>query len=202
MDFKKRYWMYVLSSLVFAKNEDWITKKEYGVFKGKFKKYLDEKKYEEKHTDYSSWDNCISKDELYDDVEIFFELDDDTLADKINKYKRIDLYHILDFYNWDDGFRVPAQILKHHDCDLALAMKIFDLADGDSFIEDCFINGNEPDVYNEDWWNFCSSLFNDMGEGKFKIDDTPGELSVAYIIVLLKKGIFNNLTNDYKFLLD
>ncbi len=41
-----------------------------------------------------------------------------------------DLKELLNQYNWDDGFEIPKEILKNRNCDLALALEIFYLADG------------------------------------------------------------------------
>lgn len=43
---------------------------------------------------------------------------------------------ILNDYNWDDGFDLPKELLENHDCDLALALEIFFLADGYSYLID------------------------------------------------------------------
>lgn len=37
-------------------------------------------------------------------------------------------------YNWDDGFEFPKTLLDSPLCDLSLALQIFDLADGYSYI--------------------------------------------------------------------
>ena len=46
-----------------------------------------------------------------------------------------DLKKILNEYNWDDGFEIPKKILSNQDCDLALALEIFYLADGFAYLE-------------------------------------------------------------------
>ena len=38
-----------------------------------------------------------------------------------------DLDNILNKYNWDDGFKIPKELLNDPDCDLALALKNFSL---------------------------------------------------------------------------
>jgi len=46
-----------------------------------------------------------------------------------------DLEKLLDEYNWDDGFEIATEILDNPYCDLALALKIFYLADGFAYLE-------------------------------------------------------------------
>ena len=117
--------------------------------------------------------------------------------------KRRDLYHIIDLYNWDDGFFIPSTILDHPDCDLAVAMNIFYMADGTEFLMDKYINNiNEEDYHSPDHWEFCSDLFQRMGDGKFKKDDKPIELSVGLKVLLLKNGVNNLLTNDMSSLME
>ncbi len=49
-----------------------------------------------------------------------------------------DLEKILNEYNWDDGFAIPKKILSNPHCDLALALKIFYLADGFAYLDGIF----------------------------------------------------------------
>ena len=120
---------------------------------------------------------------------------------EIKKLNYVELYNLLEAYNWDDGFRIPALILKHRDCDLALAMEIFILAGGPDIIKDYLIDNKEVEEYNKEYWHFCLNLFNDMGAGKFKDSATPQSLDVGLKILLIKKGIINNLTKDFEFLM-
>lgn len=50
-------------------------------------------------------------------------------------------------YNWDDGFEFPRKLLNSPECDLAMALDIFYLADGYGYIQ------NYPDVGCWRWWN-------------------------------------------------
>ena len=47
-----------------------------------------------------------------------------------------DLKKTLKEYNWDDGFEIPEKILRSENCDLALALEIFYLADGFAYLDD------------------------------------------------------------------
>lgn len=202
MGLDKKKWYQILSSLMSAKNSKWITDDEYVDFKEKLKSWLENKEDgEEKYTDCSSYDNSLSKDEIYDFIESLCDIEEDVgVLNKLSELSRIDLYHLLYSYEWTIGRSIPLQILKHKDCDMALAMEVFILAGGNFFIERCFIDKKKPDAWEKDWWTFCSDLFKDLGDGKYKIDDTPTELSAGLKIALLKRGVVNDLTKDYKFL--
>lgn len=196
-------WYSILSSLNDIKRDGFITDAEYDDFKEKLRANLSNESTKSlKTTDYSSYENCISEDDIYDFIESFSGLDEKSITSFLKKSKRIDLYHILDAYNWDDGFYLPSLILKHQDCDLALAMYIFILAEGNLAVAQCYIDKKQPDKYELEWWNFGVNLFNDMGAGKFKIDDQYIELSAGLKIILYKNGVVNLLNEDIGFLFD
>ena len=198
----KRKWLRVVSSLNSIKMEGIITKEEYELYKSKLKLFFETNdncgKSEE---DYSSYDNCLSEEEIYDLIEKYFN-DEYAAFEEIKKLKKIDLYHILNLYNWGDGFSLPAELLEHDECDLSLALNIFALADGYTFIEDCYLKEGAPSSYFKDWWDFCLKLFNDMGNGKFTSNNSDVGLPIYLVIILLKKGIVNDLTKKFQFLME
>ncbi|MNV74010.1 hypothetical protein D3C71_1671930 [compost metagenome] len=70
----------------------------------------------------------------------------------------------LDRYNWDDGFEFPQSLLSDSGCDLALALKIFYLADGYGYLQR-FI-GEEPSGSPE-WLAFMDALYARLVENQF-----------------------------------
>ena len=46
-----------------------------------------------------------------------------------------ELYRYIDFYNWDDGFDIPKAIMENPNCTLPIALLMFELADGYSYLE-------------------------------------------------------------------
>jgi hypothetical protein len=51
--------------------------------------------------------------------------------------KNTDRYELdkkLDYYNWDDGFEFPNQIINHPNCELGTALKTFYLAGGELYL--------------------------------------------------------------------
>jgi len=65
-------------------------------------------------------------------------------------------------YNWDDGLSFPKEILENPNCDLALALEIFYLADGYSYLDNSYgITGLT------EWKAFISNLFNNILNGMF-----------------------------------
>ena len=71
-------------------------------------------------------------------------------------------------YNWDDGFSFPQNLLNNDECDLALALDIFYLADGYGYIQ----NYPNVDYGTEDWLNFIETLMKDIIEDRYKKTDT------------------------------
>ncbi len=75
-----------------------------------------------------------------------------------------DLKETLNKYNWDDGFEVPEKILKNQNCDLALALEIFFLADGFAYLDNM---EKEKQTGSEEWRQFIDNLYNDILNGKY-----------------------------------
>lgn len=73
-----------------------------------------------------------------------------------------DLENILNEYNWDDGFKIPRKLLNNPDCDLALALEIFYLADGFAYLD-----GLVEETWRVEWKQFVCSLYNDILDGKY-----------------------------------
>lgn len=80
----------------------------------------------------------------------------------------------LERYNWDDGFTFPQSLLNDSGCDLALALKIFYLADGYSYLHRFL--GQEP-VGSEQWLKFVEALYTRILENHFPDTESlfPGE---------------------------
>lgn len=68
-----------------------------------------------------------------------------------------DLKSMLREYNWDDGFEVPKEILSDSNCDLALALEIFYLADGYSYLEK-----SDKMTVLQKWNPFITTLYRDI----------------------------------------
>ncbi len=73
-----------------------------------------------------------------------------------------DLKKKLDTYNWDDGFDVPEEILSDPNCDLALALELFYLADGYGYLQK-----EREDNTLERWNSFISDLYHDILNCRF-----------------------------------
>lgn len=70
-------------------------------------------------------------------------------------------------YNWDDGFDLPEKLLADPNCDLALALEIFYLADGCAYLSE-----PERDTPLKAWKSFVERLYNDISEGKYPHTDS------------------------------
>ncbi len=87
-----------------------------------------------------------------------------------------DLEEILNEYNWDDGFEIPKGILDNSHCDLALALKIFYLADGFAYLD-----GFEEKNGLKEWRQFICSLYNDILSNKYKESGTCYEIPLTKV---------------------
>lgn len=69
----------------------------------------------------------------------------------------------LEQYNWDNGFDFPRQVIAHSTCDLAMALKVFYLADGYGYFQKpvCkFDNTTE-------WYMFIDTLYHAICNGQY-----------------------------------
>lgn len=88
-----------------------------------------------------------------------------------------DMHNMLDEYNWDDGFKLPGEIIDDKECDLATALKVFYLAGGyDYLIGSTYVES--------EWFEFISDLFLRIKEQSFK----KGKLT--YTIPLTKTQVY------------
>ncbi len=72
------------------------------------------------------------------------------------------LRKIINEYNWDDGFDLPKKLLDNPDCDLALALEIFYLADGYSYLND-----KTKSTSLKEWTLFVEKLYDEILQGKY-----------------------------------
>ncbi|WFR59315.1 DUF4274 domain-containing protein [Anaerocolumna sp. AGMB13025] len=71
--------------------------------------------------------------------------------------------NMLDNYNWDDGFKLPKRIISDANCDLAMALEIFYLADGYGYFQTFSHNTGGTKV----WFCFIGKLCYDIENGKY-----------------------------------
>jgi len=89
-----------------------------------------------------------------------------------------ELDYFLDLYNWDDGFEVPTAIAAHPDCDQALALRLFWLADGLTW----YTREAPPGPYQQDWAAFCQMISEGLLSDRFprgSLSFDPGLSRVA-----------------------
>lgn len=87
-----------------------------------------------------------------------------------------DLKNILNKYNWDDGFKIPWKLLNNPDCDLALALEIFYLADGCAYFD-----GLVEGTWQVEWKQFISSLYTDILSGKYIKSDRRYDIPLTKV---------------------
>ncbi len=94
----------------------------------------------------------------------------------------------LDRYNWDNGFAFPQSLLEDIGCDLALALKIFYLADGYSYLQR-FLEQEQTGP--KQWLEFVEDLYKKISERHFPDTETlfPGKVH-SFAIPLSKVQCF------------
>lgn len=83
-------------------------------------------------------------------------------TEKLSPYEQLDKQ--IGEYNWDCGFVFPEKVLSDKICDLALALKIFYLADGFRYLE----NKEENCEKTSAWCQFIEKLYTDITNGKYR----------------------------------
>ena len=79
-------------------------------------------------------------------------------------------------YNWDNGFDVPAEVLKNNNCSLSIALMIFSAADGISFLQD-----KESSDGTRAWTAFISGLYKKILNNDFKNGKTSFDLQLSRV---------------------
>ena len=72
------------------------------------------------------------------------------------------LYTYANNYNWDNGFKIPYAILDNKACTISVALLVFHLADGITYLES---NTEYPDLL--EWHEFIEYLYNRIISGAF-----------------------------------
>ena len=105
------------------------------------------------------------------------------------------LKDILDNYDWDDGLAVPAGLLADSNCDLALALEIFYLAEGERYL---FKPEEVEASWDEEWKDFLIALYNDILNGKFLKTETRFKIPLSKVAIykLRKINIPEIFLND------
>ncbi|MCT4542213.1 MAG: DUF4274 domain-containing protein [Vallitalea sp.] len=71
---------------------------------------------------------------------------------------------MLDLYNWDNGFRIPEQIISNPNCEMVTALKAFYLADGYRLLtRELNLNSD-----NKQWIEFISMLYKKICDNDFR----------------------------------
>lgn len=75
-----------------------------------------------------------------------------------------ELRKTLDNYNWDDGFEIPQKILEDENCDLAMALEIFYMGDGYTYLQTYAHNIGGT----KEWFRFIHKLYEDIEHGRYE----------------------------------
>lgn len=84
------------------------------------------------------------------------------------------LLELTRYYNWDDGIAVPRAIIDHPDCDLGLALHVFELAEGI-----VWLTSRDDRRFQQEWARFCEDLSNRIQSGRYSAVSTPFDSSLT-----------------------
>lgn len=93
------------------------------------------------------------------------------------------LYVYANNYNWDNGFEIPTAIINSPVCTLSIALQVFHLADGLSYLSTKCKNAKLPD-----WSNFIERLYTKIATNSYvmgEVSFTP-ELTKVQLLKLKK----------------
>lgn len=90
-------------------------------------------------------------------------------------------------YNWDDGFALPSLIADHPNCDLAVALELFWLANA----ETVYLGEARESSHNAQWRRFSTDLAERILGGRYPagMGDFHPPLTYTQIYNLRKKGL-------------
>jgi len=79
-------------------------------------------------------------------------------------------------YNWDDGMGLPKAMIDHPRCELGLALRLFELADGITWL-------TQPSdwKYQEAWAAFCKDLASRVQRGAYAAGAVAYESSLSAV---------------------
>ncbi|WP_173496668.1 DUF4274 domain-containing protein [Shewanella sp. ISTPL2] len=107
---------------------------------------------------------------------IVYEIED--VEEAVNLVKTIssahELYALLDHYNWDDGNEIPIAIADHPLCELAIAIKLFWLAEAMDWLEMNELNELIPtndviEPYQQEHYDFAVMLTKRILSGYYQV---------------------------------
>lgn len=101
---------------------------------------------------------------LYEGIE---DEEREEIENAILSFSNKGLKKLIEEYNWDDGFRIPTLIKNNSNCDLKMALELFDLADGYTYLEDKEGFEENNNEYFKDFYNYVIELYNEIISGKF-----------------------------------
>ena len=90
-------------------------------------------------------------------------------------------------YNWDDGLSFPTRIADHPNCDLAVALELFWLANADAV----YLGDSSETSYNADWYAFSQTLASRILTNHYPVGSGSFELPLTRVQVynFRKRGL-------------
>ena len=79
----------------------------------------------------------------------------------------MELYSLVEHFNWDDGYEVPKLIAEHSLCELGTAVSMFWLCDAIHWYK----NDNEPTIYEQEDYEFSQYIINKILDNSYYVKD-------------------------------
>ncbi|MDN3694983.1 DUF4274 domain-containing protein [Chryseobacterium tructae] len=100
--------------------------------------------------------------------------EEETLNTRLKLLHKIEdpllLWELMSHYNWDDGFVIPLEVVKHNQCDLGLAMMLFwEFEEAKMYYEDPASIVSNYDNTEESTYKsqYCKTLINGIRKGLY-----------------------------------
>jgi len=87
-----------------------------------------------------------------------------------------ELLLLSEAYNWDDGMVIPTAMIHHRCCDLGLALRLFELAEGIVWLTE-----KNDWKYQEAWAAFCKDLASRVQRGAYVAGAVAYESSLSAV---------------------
>lgn len=125
---------------------------------------------------FADWRNAVNHEliekmlyEIEDEEELFRALEQISDEETLLEYAQN--------YNWDDGFEIPEQILKHACCSLAVALQLFYDGEGIVFL---YQEDDWADMP-EEWQDFIIPLYQQIVNHDFAAGDCNFEIPLSKV---------------------
>jgi len=95
-------------------------------------------------------------------------------------------------YNWDNGFKIPEEILKNNECTLSTALLLFYRAGGEKFLLEKKCSSS---LFS--WSNFIEKLYNAIMNRKYCVDKIEFKVPLSKVQLYKIKKVLEKRENIF-----